>query len=224
MSNGTVKKNDGLVKIAIVVIDGSSKGAITAQFNPQELSFSKNVGWSDDNLGLGTDFPGLMFTSGQAITLSLELLFDGYETGDDIRPDVKRIVNLCHVDASLHRPPMVELKWGDNDVLGIGRVFRGVVDSATAKYTMFTSAGIPCRASVTVALKQADTVSYKREDGSGDNKKTVKEYTFTSAADLGRVPGAKDQVEKSGKDVTDPSIYPVHCSIEEKGGSTGQEG
>ena len=159
------KKN---AKICILVLDGK-KQTIEAQYNPSELSFSKSVGWTDDSQGVGTEYPPVYFTSGKPITLSIELLFYQYEQGGDVRGSINALVGLAHIDPEVHRPPRVQLVMGSDqgDVLQLGhkKTFTGVVESANAKYTMFTSDGIPCRGSVTVQLKQADEVGYANAEG-----------------------------------------------------------
>ena len=83
-SNNNESKAVNSSNIYIRVLDGSSAGkTLAAQYNPQEISFSKSVGWSNGNEGAGTDCPALMFTAGQAISMSLELLFDYYEEASD---------------------------------------------------------------------------------------------------------------------------------------------
>jgi hypothetical protein len=188
-----------LKKITIRATEGD-KTEVTTMYNPKELSFTKSVNWSDDNVGHETNYPALAFTAGQAITLSIELFFDCYEASNqDVRPLVKSCVHLCEIQDcnGEKRPPKVQLVWADSDPIGVGN-FTGVVESAQVKYTMFTTTGIPCRASVTVSIKQADEV--KTGGSSGGSQKQL-----NSAADAANTPGAQEQLIENGKD-------PVSCS------------
>ncbi|MFA5625551.1 MAG: hypothetical protein WC966_10940 [Bradymonadales bacterium] len=157
--------SSALRKITIVCLEGGPN--IVAEFNPKELSFNKAVEWSDDSQGIATDFPALQFTSGKAIKLSVELLFDRFETGGDVRGIVESVMNLAIIKKELKRPPMVKLVWAGSDVLYTGGVFTGVVNDVTTKYTMFTDNGVPCRAVVSISMTQAEE-AYGASDGGAD--------------------------------------------------------
>lgn len=205
-------ENTPITNIYIHVLEGAMKGkALSAQYNPQEISFQKSVGWEDSGKGAGTDCPSLMFTAGQAITMSLELLFDQYEAGLDIRPIVKAFVSLCMIDSILKRPPLVQLCGRDSNLLGIGN-FIGVIESATAKYTMFTSDGIPCRATVSINIKQADpsgsSGSSSDSQSEGDSGKVAVKASF-SAAELSNTPNGLQNAVNDGKDPSKPENYPL---------------
>lgn len=201
----------GLQKIAVNSLETTVQ--ITADFNPKELSFSKSVGWNDDKAGVGTDYPSLQFTAGQAITLSVELLFDEYEKGGDVRGIVGKVMSLALVNKRLGRPPMVQLVWAGTDVLFNKGEFTGVVDSVQAKYTMFHSSGKPCRASVTIALKQADRVTAKGGEGGQDSTVVVKTYGAVAELQADRPNDYKTLLENSGFKAEDPSSFPVTLSV-----------
>lgn len=206
-------------KVSIRTLDlkggANSQVQITTQYNPKELSFTKAVNWSDMGT-VGTDYPSISFEKGNAIDLSVELFFDEYETGGDVRDQVRKIVQLCQINECgsgsdiAKRPPKVELLWGDGDALGIGKKFQGVMTSAQTKYTMFLSSGIPCRASVTVTIKQADAVGYKTESKEGSS--TI--MTFDNAQQIASTPGALEALEDQGKRVEDLK-FPVSVKIDE---------
>lgn len=125
-----------------------------AQINPKELEYSKSVGWAEQP-GTGRDFPDLQFTAGKAVTISVELMFDGYEKNKDVRPQTDTLYKMALRDEGLHRPPKVQVEWG-GPILPGG--FKGVVESVKVRYTMFSKSGTPVRAVATVGLKQADDV------------------------------------------------------------------
>lgn len=200
-----------LKKIAINSLE--TKVQITADFNPKELSFSKSVGWNDDKAGVGTDYPSLQFTAGQAITLSVELLFDQYEQGGDVRGIVGQVMSLALVNKNLGRPPMVQLIWAGTDVLFDKGEFTGVVDSVQAKYTMFHSSGKPCRASVTVALKQADRVTASGGEGGQDTTFELKSYGSVAELQAARPDDYKAIMENANVRPEDPNSFPAKFSV-----------
>lgn len=170
-------------KIAIQSLDKECPVQIEADFNPKELSFEKSAGWTEESGGKGLDFPNLQFTNGKAIKMSVELLFDAYEKDNkDVRPTISSLMKLVHVCEALERPPVVQVVWNSSDVLFSGGKFFGVVESVSTKYTMFTSDGIPCRATATVSMTQAEKISNE-----GSATLSVFEYIakeWTNASDI----------------------------------------
>lgn len=217
------KKSVNSKNIYIRVLDGASANkTLAAQYNPQEISFTKTVGWSKGNEGAGTDCPALMFTAGEAISMSLELLFDYYEQQLDVRGIVKDFMSLCMIDKTLKRPPAVQVCWIDSNVLGIGKNFVGVIESASAKYTMFTSMGVPVRATVSVTIKEAEEIGYSEGTGgssggegaasggmAGKTTHTGVTETYANGPQVANTPGAAEYAVDSGKDPSKPENYPL---------------
>lgn len=141
-----------------------------AQYNPKELQVDKQIQWSDhgqrDNRTEAerTDSStqsDLEFNGVGERTIQLELLFDGYEKGVSVEPDVERLEELSTVhnpEASEEvRPHHCLVGWGVQ--LGGMRPFPCVIESLSTKYTMWDTNGTPLRATCTVKLKEADRVS-----------------------------------------------------------------
>lgn len=171
-----------LQKITIRSVDGPQI-VVSAQYNPKEVSFQKSVKWADQE-SQGDDFPGLQFSAGGAVTMSLELLFDKYEEGGDVRKYINQLMALAQVDPKLKRPPVVQLVWGGQRGVLFSGGFVGVVESLTTKYTMFTPEGIPCRAVATVALKQAEDVKANEEVGGSHYQHKGDKVTCSSSQEL----------------------------------------
>lgn len=115
-------------------------------FNPREYTLEKSVQWESQK-ATGLDAPGLQFTSGNSMTLSMELFFDTYEDRKDVRKETKKVEDLAMVDADQHRPPRCQFSWGKFN-------FVGILESVTQKYTMFLEDGTPVRASLRVKFKE----------------------------------------------------------------------
>lgn len=205
--------NAAMAKLTIIPIEGDGS-AISTMYNPKELSFTKSVGWTDDSVGCGTDFPAIYFTAGKAITFSVELFFDYYEQKGDVRGVVNQLIHLCEIQpikGKEKRPPQVKLVWGPGAPVG-AKDFLCVVEQVVPKYTMFLSNGTPCRATVTVNLKQADIIGVATM---GDDGKVHRDYdtsnmTVQQAADI---PGMKEEIEKNGGKIEDKSTWPAHVSL-----------
>lgn len=201
--------NTDFEKVTIVSIDEKLPIYVTSKYNPKELSFVKKANWTPGS-GAKMDYPTRQFTSGDPITLTLELFFDEYEDEGDVRPDIMKLMQFVHTHKELDdgRPPMVQLIWGGRvgesimsrlssgiDPLGIGKPFRGVVTSVDTKYTMFLEDGTPCRASVKVSITQADEIEME----SGGEKDIGDEALSDPAAAYTAAPTADDRDKISEK-------------------------
>lgn len=137
---------------AVLVFEHGS--AIPALFNPNKLVFSKSVGWSSQNASQ-RDVPELQFTNAEPRTLTLDLIFDTYNTGgaqkDDVRKYTSKLLHLCTVErhGDKHRPPVCRLSWGS-----VGIFFQGVLERLEQQFTLFMEDGTPVRATSGCTFKE----------------------------------------------------------------------
>ncbi|MCK6571032.1 LysM peptidoglycan-binding domain-containing protein [Myxococcota bacterium] len=144
-------------KLFITALDGKMAGVpIVALFNPKEYTISKSVPWNP-HASAGLDAPEMQFTTGQGESLNLELFFDTYEAGSDVRQHTDRLHTLAKIDADLHRPPLLLVSWA-------ALKFKGVVESINHRFTMFKEDGTPVRATCTLALRQAASASEQQQE------------------------------------------------------------
>lgn len=123
-------------------------------FNPKEFSVEKSNQFAEVNIP-GLSSPVLQFVRGNARKISLELFFDTYETGEDVREYTDQITGweggeekgLMDIDSELHAPPVCIFKWGTFS-------FQCIIERVSKKFTMFLPEGIPVRSTLTVALKE----------------------------------------------------------------------
>ena len=147
--------------LTICSTDSKTALEVVAQYNPKEIAFTKQVPWSQqtgniDNW-LANGKLALHYGANQPRTLSLELLFDGVETGESVEADVEILEQLASPieaesdDELLRRAHICAVVWGSGQ-----RKFVCVIESLATKYTMFDRAGTPLRASCTVSLKEVN--------------------------------------------------------------------
>ena len=131
-------------------------------FNPSEFSVERTNQFAEVSI------PGLpssifQFVKGGARTLTVDLFFDTYEEGTDVRIFTDRITGwdsgsmfsklpgiskgLMDIDSDLHAPPICMFVWG-------AFIFPCIIERVTKRFTMFLPEGIPVRATLTVALKE----------------------------------------------------------------------
>jgi nucleoid-associated protein YgaU len=115
---------------------------VVALFNPAQVTISKSVNWHRLPVA-ESDVMRAQFTHGDPSVLSLELLFDTYDIGVDVRLLTGQVEKLTTVrgHGSLHRPPICKLLWGAQGVF-----FEGVLTSLTQSFNLFLSVGTPVRA------------------------------------------------------------------------------
>ena len=149
-------------KAKIYILDDLGKDVvkdktIEVMFNPTDYTNTINATW------VGEEGMIPAFTKTNFGTLTLNLFFDTYELGADVREDnkiqisgkvkkvagTKRIMELAVPTVEgkeTKKPPVCLFSWGKFN-------FKGVVQSVSQNFTMFLSTGIPVRAKLTVIMK-----------------------------------------------------------------------
>jgi hypothetical protein len=145
---------------------------VRAQYNPKELQIDKQLSWGDHKAKVdktGPDQRGkaddksqqgdLELTGAPTRSMSIELLFDSFESGGSVEPDVRVLEALSSVrdpgstEPEMRRSHHCLVVWGAS---GAGmRPFKCVIESLSVKYTMWDHSGTPKRATCTVKLKEA---------------------------------------------------------------------
>jgi hypothetical protein len=146
-----------LAKATIVATEGVNKGkSIECLYNPKEFTIQKQNNWQRGQVK-GKEVPQLEFSGGNASTLQMELFFDTYEDGKDVRDITNKIWELMFIDDSLTdrttskgRPPQCQFIWGQM------KSFKAVIMSISQRFTMFTSDGTPVRATLNVTFQEAE--------------------------------------------------------------------
>ena len=166
MSNFLHPSKPGVVSIASV----DTHIQVDAQYNHKELQVDKTVPWQKKSQANKTQETGIQleFTGAEGRSLTLELLFDGYETKSSVAGKVETLNTMASVlepgsaDETKRRPHLCVVTWGSTVP-----TFKCVIESLSVKYTMFSDQGVPLRATCTVKLKEADTVTGAAENASG---------------------------------------------------------
>lgn len=134
-------------------IDGSTP--LSVLFNPSEYTIEDSNKWEDQ--GRNAQKPELQYTGGDRKKLSMELFFDSYETGEDVRQFTRLIANLLEVDSNKNRPPVCTIQWGATSAQAPSDAdfpFVGVLESIKQQFVLFMGDGTPVRAKLSVSFKQ----------------------------------------------------------------------
>jgi len=163
-----------LAKLQIEPLDNVAIQPFKVMFNPNTYSISKNITWTGAT-SPEINAPTLSFSGADGRTLSLELFYDVTEPVndvlvDDVRQETNKMVELTRIQRDLHRPPVVQITWGDDSSDRFDFPFIGVVTQLTQRFTLFRADGKPVRATLTVAFKEFCDVEK-------DKKQTDPEFT-----------------------------------------------
>lgn len=148
---------------------------IPVQYNPTELTFDKSAQLAEVAIP-GLDLPLQQFVRGQAEKLTLDLFFDSTDEGmaegaSSVTEKTDKIYSLVKIVPKLHAPPICVLAWGESfpgqslgsltevQIKGQSRHgFQCVVESVKQKFTLFSSEGVPLRATLTVVFREYKTL------------------------------------------------------------------
>ncbi|MGO4272138.1 peptidoglycan-binding protein [Paenibacillus sp. TAF58] len=134
-----------LKKAMIIVHKGSKTENVQVMFNPGDYKLDTNNSYSWKTVP-GLSMPIAQFVSGGTTTLTMDIYFDTYEKGTDVRLLTKKISGLLDVEKEIHAPPLCRFVWGSLD-------FKGVVVGVNQHFTMFLETGVPVRAKLSVTFK-----------------------------------------------------------------------
>ncbi|TBL80773.1 CIS tube protein [Paenibacillus thalictri] len=175
-------------KATIIVERGNETEWLDVLFNPNEYSLDSSNQYSWHTIP-GLSQPIAQFVSGEATTLTMDLFFDTYELRTDVRKHTSKIVGLLDVDKDLHAPPLCKFTWGSLQ-------FKGVVEKATQKYTMFLSSGIPVRATVNVTFRAVQSIKEQFQRIPRQSADRTKQRTIKQGDQLWRI--AAEEYEDPG--------------------------
>lgn len=154
--------------------DGTPQGAaMDVLYNPTEYTLAKAAQFAEVPVP-GLDSPILQFVRGQTETLTLDLFFDTTDdggTGADAKPVTAKtdpFYQLIKIEHESHAPPVILFSWGGEGfpghrtyetLAGQNRYgFKGVVESVRQRFTMFSSLGLPLRATLSLSIKEYKTL------------------------------------------------------------------
>ncbi|MER6529839.1 LysM peptidoglycan-binding domain-containing protein [Streptomyces sp. NPDC001508] len=133
---------------------GGPCGRIDFQFNPKELSLTKAAAWKRTPAKGAKSAGPPEYQGPQPSKLTVEMFFDASDTQDTSVVTAVEKLFACCVPTSETRqqqrssPPWVVFHWGG--LTG----FPGYVSQVQAKYTLFTTSGVPIRAVCQVTMEE----------------------------------------------------------------------
>ena len=165
-----------------VIINTVTAASFTVMYNPEELKFEQGNNFAEVGIP-GLNAPPLQYVRGKSRVLTMELFFDSYETGEDIRDFTRPIVQLLDRHPSTMAPPVL--------LFSLGRIqFRCVLVDAGQRFTMFLRDGTPVRSTMSVRLQEYVNVDLQVQQGLFSGSPTVSAVVNTAAATVVQAVGA----------------------------------
>lgn len=137
------------LKILLETRPGTYDSEFSVLFNPAQFVLDKSVHWAKVPTA-ERDAAESQFTHADPYTLTLDLFFDSYEKGEDVRKHTKNVSAMVTVSGDLHRPPRCKLAWGSNNFNGI----QWILEKLNQRFTLFLPNGLPVRATLGCTFKQ----------------------------------------------------------------------
>ena len=124
-----------------------SSDTIPVHFNPESLQYviTNNL----RNTGSGNS--SKQHVSESTGKLTMELIYDTTDTGEDVRLHTVNVAKFMEPAGSDKTPPVVEFEWGLY-------TFAGMVESYKENLDFFSADGVPLRATVNLTLSSQDQV------------------------------------------------------------------
>ncbi len=175
----------GLVPAALINLSTGER--VNFMFNPTEYSLTKSNTWKSKPIK-GKNIPAVEFQQGGVQTLKLQLLFDTYADGADVRGYTDMIWKMMAIDETKKdartdksEPPHVAFEWGQF-------YFTAVLTNVSQKFTMFLADGTPVRTTVDVTLQQAqDETNFQAQAAGAEPAAAPSAVTTTSSDRLDTV-------------------------------------
>jgi hypothetical protein len=144
-----------LVKALIVnTVTGES---FPVMYNPEELHLEQGNTFAEVGVP-GLDAPPVQYVRGKARAVTMDLFFDTYETGQDVRTHTTPIVGLLNKSPRTQAPPVL--------LFSMGRFqFQCVLVDAGQRFTMFLRDGTPVRSTLSVRLQEFVRLDMRIERG-----------------------------------------------------------
>ncbi len=159
------------------------------QFNPEQFRITKMAKYSSSD---EKEQPFIVYSGVALPQLDISFFFDTSgikelsKVGSVIESDVTVLTNefagLVHVDASLHRPPVVQFVWGSV-------CFSGFVEQVATTYTKFNKNGMPVQAKVDAHLTGMPEVSQSKIPLQSPDR--TKSRVVSAETDLWRLAGSE---------------------------------
>lgn len=139
------------------IINTVTNQKISVMYNPEEFKLDQGNTYAEVGIP-GLNAPPIQYVRGRARTLTMDLFFDTYESGQDVRLYTAQVVNLLNTLPHTKAPPILLFSMGRFN-------FKCVLVDAGQRYTMFLRDGTPVRATMSVRFEEYVRVDITVQQG-----------------------------------------------------------
>jgi nucleoid-associated protein YgaU len=158
--------------VLVATYSDGSMDILDVQFNPTEFTLDKTAQIAEIGIP-GLDSPLLQFVRGQNEKLTVDLFFDTTEDGTgagatSVTTLTDAFYSLVKIEPGGHAPPICTFLWNASfpgadlsPTVGNQRrsEFQCVVENIKQKFTLFSSEGVPLRATLSLVLREYKALS-----------------------------------------------------------------
>jgi hypothetical protein len=155
---------------------------IDVHFNPESLQFSITNNMENQGSGNSTK----QYVSSSTGKLTMDLIFDSTDNGEDVRLKTSKIAKFTEPSGSGEEraPPIVNFEWGLYK-------FTGMLESYQETLDYFSAEGIPLRAAINLTMSSQDKVFVDDSTSAG-----LPNNAITASLNVGK--GATGLATKAG--------------------------
>lgn len=149
---------DGTQQLARAFIINTTTGErIQVMYNPEQFSLDQGNNFAEVGIP-GLNAPPIQYVRGKGRTLTMDLFFDSYELGIDVRQFTDGFTGLLQTLPGTLAPPVLLFVMGSFS-------FRCVLAEATQRFTMFASDGTPVRSTISARFHEYVDVTVAIQSG-----------------------------------------------------------
>lgn len=130
---------------------------VPVMYNPEQFSLDQGNDFAEIGIP-GLNAPPIQYVRGKGRTLSMELFYDSYELGLDVRQFTDTLTGLLETLPATFAPPVLLFVMGSFS-------FRCVLAEAAQRFTMFAIDGTPVRSTISVRFHEYVDVTVAIESG-----------------------------------------------------------
>lgn len=139
------------------IINTVTGDQLPVMYNPEQFSLDQGNTFAEVGIP-GLNAPPIQYVRGKGRVLSMDLFFDSYELGLDVREFTDAFTGLLETLPATFAPPILLFVMGSFS-------FRCVLQEAAQRFTMFAVDGTPVRSTISVRFHEYVDVTVAVESG-----------------------------------------------------------
>ncbi len=160
-----------MLQKAVIFEIGTPSRKVEFQFNPETIRVSKSASWIENRTQSSQNGPVRQFEGARPIDLTLSMTLDDTDAGgSSVANRVNLLVAWTNPDqrgsSRQPEPPELGFEWGEFRLGDSGR-FVCHLESVDVEFTLFSSSGVPLRATATTRLVGTRSVKRGQNPTSG---------------------------------------------------------